>query len=174
MDKYRLYNVTKDIYEYVISNVLPTTLPDNPLDTIDLAKTEIMVRDIKAWDVEESAIVAPLALYKSLRVNAIDRRTEELILEGHPYGGKQFAISPEAHRDTADVEIYIASAAYPIVVSTLDNTEQVSLADSTEAGAFYASMFTTKRGHIDSGNVLKNSINTAIDQTAGDLIVDNR
>ena len=34
MNKYKLYNETKGIWEYVISDVVPTVLPINPLDTV--------------------------------------------------------------------------------------------------------------------------------------------
>lgn len=122
---------------------------------------------------------SPLTLprAKVRKYAAIDARTEELIADGfeHPSAsGDIFSLSDRAQRKMNEYALETASLSYPLDVTTLDDGENVALADAAAVDAWHLTAVETVRGHVDSGMALKDSVRAAADIAAVDAVVDNR
>ena len=64
-----MYNETKDQWEFVISDAVPTVLPDNPADTVRAGSVSITHQDVKVNDGTAKQLTLPN--YKLLRFDEI-------------------------------------------------------------------------------------------------------
>jgi len=95
---------------------------------------------------------------------AIDQKTRALVAPGFEYpaaSGQMFSLSPEAQRKWTAMYTARGFLAYPMVVTTTDEQDDVSLADSDDITAFFTAMVETVRTHIDGGRALKNTLRDA-------------
>ena len=94
----------------------------------------------------------------------VDQRTRELIAMGFEYpesSGQFFSLSIEAQSTWSNGYNARSFLSYPVMVTTMDEQIDVTLADAAEITAFYTAMVTTARGYIDSGRALKNAVRDA-------------
>lgn len=118
-----------------------------------------------------------LPAYKQTKKDQIDARTKELILNGFEYpGGAQviFSLSPEAQRSLNSANINRGELAYPIKWDSKDNLSTIILANATELHDFAAAGTDEVFGHRQSGHVLKQSVDAAVDAAGVDAVVDGR
>ncbi len=175
MDKYRLYCETDSKYEYVIASTEPTQCPINSGHAVRSGSVSLSEPDILVNDGTPKELT--LADYKKLRLNEIDNRTQELILQGFSFGSpvETFSLSEPAQtnwiglKQAADAGMIT----FPTSVSTKDDGEY-SIADAAELANFYGAGLAAKKSHLDSGRSLKISINSAADEAAVDAVVDSR
>ena len=172
LNKYRLYNETKGIWEFVISDEEPTVLPDNPTDTLRAGSVSITVPDIRQGD--GTKIVASLPNYKGLRYIEIDKRTGELISAGFTYATKQFSLSLNAQINISALNQSKDLLTYPVNYNTLNDEDEYDVIDATDMGNMYMTALATKKGMIDSGTALKQQIRAAQNDAEVDAIIDNR
>lgn len=178
MDKYKLYNETKNIWECVIASAIPTILPDNPGDTLKPNSQVIILADVKtnsegiAVDVNVS-----LADYKALKYKAIDDKTGELVLAGFEYpasSGNMFSLSQNAQINISALNQSRDDIAYPIIYNTLDDINSYNVVDATDMHNMYLTALATKKTSIDSGSALKSQVRAAVDRVEVDAVIDNR
>jgi len=117
--------------------------------------------------------------YKDEKNNAIDVRTEQLIALGYEYPpatGKMLSLSENAQLNLLGMDMTRNDPlfVYPVTMSTMDDTDTVVLANATDVHNLYLTALAAKRGHLDSGTVLKDSVRTAADKAAVDAVVDAR
>jgi hypothetical protein len=140
----------------------------------DLLSGDKTTLDTVVSDHKVNASVRSLDISKESRKEEIDRKTRNLIAEGFTYSAKVFSMSANAQSKWHALHADRANHTYPVVILTMDETDEVSLADTLAVEAFYTAMVTEVRGHIDSGATLKKSIRDAADQAAIDAVVDGR
>lgn len=174
MNKYYLRCTTDNKNEHVIANGKPTKCPTNAAHTIDLESISVVERDVTLLDGTPTELT--LNEYKQLKSNAIDARTSELIEQGFSYASKTFSLSGNAQTNILAIFTTRSHAAltYPIAYSTIDDLDSYNIVDATDAENMYLTALATKRGHLDSGNALKDSIRAAVDEAGVDAVVDNR
>jgi hypothetical protein len=114
--------------------------------------------------------------YKAERMLGIDARTAELIGEGYTYGAKQFSLS--IHAQTNILALFATkdnpALGYPIKYNTKDDTDTLELLNAADVEGMYLSALAAKKGHLDSGTSLKDSIRDATTKEEVDAIIDNR
>jgi len=110
---------------------------------------------------------------KIFRNKEIDTRTEELIALGYTYDSKQFSLSLNAQTNLIGLDNVRTELTYPITYSTIDDSSY-SVVDAATIHAMYLTALGTKKAHLDSGRVLRDSINAAVDIAAVNAIIDNR
>lgn len=176
MDKYKVYNETKNQWEFVIADVVPTQCPDNPSDTMRV-DSQVIVEENVLTNPDNIGTEVSLTNYKALKNNAIDQRTGELIDQGHEYppaSGKMFSMSHNAQLNTVGLNMSKDELSYPIDYLTKDGLDKVSLVDATAVHNFYLNLLGTKKAHLDSGNALRDQVAAAVDEASVDAIIDNR
>ena len=114
-----------------------------------------------------------LAVYKTNRYPAIDRRTRELIAVGFAYDGETFSLSSQAQSKWHGLYNASSDLTFPVKVTTVDNNEY-SIPDGPTGKAMYLTGINTVKTHLDSGRTLKKSIYDAADKAAVDAVIDNR
>jgi len=127
-----------------------------------------LVRDHNPFDLDE---------YKQYKNdNQIDKRTEELILSGYDYGGTLMSssLNSQANLMAVHKDRNEAWLSYPITFSSKDNLSSISIANATELNNLYLAFLSHKKGHMDSGNVLKDQVRAATTKGAVDAIIDSR
>ena len=177
MDKYRMYNETKDQWECCLADVEPTVLPDNPGDTLRAGSTYIMQENISVNDGTVVDVNVDLANYKALRYTEIDNKTGELVVQGFEYpasSGNIFSLSQNAQINISALNQSRDDVAYPITYNTIDDINEYSVTDVTSMHNMYLTALATKKASIDSGSALKAQIRAAIDRAEVDAIIDNR
>jgi len=175
MDKYGLYNETKNQWEYVISDIEPTVLPDNPVDSIKADSIHIIEENIHFGD--GTKIVSSLGNYKQMRYSEIDNKTGKLITGGFEYpasSGNIFSFSENAQNNLLGTFSAKDLLTYPFPWNTKDDTLTYQIADVTEMTSFFMTALATKKAHQDSGSALKAQVRDAVDEAAVDAIIDNR
>ncbi|MGV7234662.1 MAG: hypothetical protein ACQ9ET_00245 [Nitrosomonadaceae bacterium] len=115
-----------------------------------------------------------LAGYKALRRSEIDIRTGELIALGFSYGGKVMSLSQNAQLNLNGANQTRTELTYPVTFHTIDSLDSYDATDATDLHNLYLTALGTKKAHIDSGAILRDSINSAVDEAAVQLIIDNR
>lgn len=175
MNKYKLYNETKGIWEYVISDVVPTVLPINPLDTVLPGSVVVVEPNILYNDGTAKQLTLPN--YKLLRFNEIDRKTGELIFEGFEYpvaSGNMFSFSTNAQSNLLGTYSAKELLTYPFEWSVKDDSLVYQIADVTEMSNFFLTALNTKKGRQDSGTTLKQAVESATNEAEVDAVIDNR
>ena len=175
MDRYRIYNETKDQWEFVISDVEPTVLPDNPADTVRAGSVSITRQDVLVND--GTAKQLTLHNYKLLRFDEIDIRTGEKILEGFefpPASGNVFSFSPNAQSNLLGTYSAKELLTYPFGWSLKDDSSVYQIADIAEMSNFFLTALSTKKAWQDSGIALKQAVEAATDEAGVDAVIDNR
>jgi hypothetical protein len=118
-----------------------------------------------------------LADTKALRNREIDQKTVTLIEAGFAHGGKTFSLSDRAQASYNSFSEEISSGAsitYPRDITTIDDTDFLTINNVIEARAFLADAFRAVRLHQESGRDLKVQIIQAADASAVDAVVDSR
>ena len=175
MNKYRMYNETKSIWEYVISDVIPTVLPVNPADDVKANSVSIMQQDILYNDGTLKQLTLPN--YKRLRFDEIDRKTGELISQGFEYpplSGNIFSFSVNAQSNLLGTYSAKDLLQYPFSWSLKDDSAVYQIANIAEMSNFFMTALGTKKAWQDSGTVLKQEIENAQTEAEVDAIIDNR
>ena len=175
MDRYRMYNETKNQWEFVISDQVPTVLPDNPGDSVRAGSVAITHQDVKVNDGTTKQLT--LDNYKLLRIDEIDIRTGELIFQGFEYpsaSGNIFSFSTNAQSNLLGTYSAKDLLTYPFGWSLKDDSAVYQIADSTEMANFFLTALGTKKAWQDSGTALKQAIKAAIDEAGVDAVIDNR
>jgi hypothetical protein len=170
-----MYNETKDIWEFVISDVEPTILPDNPGDAVRAGSVSITNQNILYNDGTAKQLTLPN--YKLLRFDEIDRKTGELISEGFEYppaSGNIFSFSTNAQSNLLGTYSAKDLLTYPFGWSTKDDHLVYQIADSAEMSNFFLTALATKKAWQDSGTALKQAVEAAIDEAEVDAVIDNR
>jgi hypothetical protein len=173
MNKFKLYcNV--DGWVEVIASSLPTVCPIDNAHSITTESIVLIEENIQVND--GTATELTLDNYKALRYHEIDARTEELILNGFSYASKVFSLSQNAqinilalHETRNDPALI-----YPIEYSTLNDSDNYFVIDADDLHSMYLTALATKKAHVDSGTLIKDSIRAAVDEAAVDAIIDNR
>jgi len=157
------HNGIGSAYQFYPNHNVGDLIPDNQQN------------DVGVWR-KESTQGCTLAEYKAVRYKEIDARTGELILLGFTHATKVFSLSQNAqinisglHQSRDDVAM-----TYPISYSTLDDSEHYDVVDSADLHNMYLAALGTKKGHVDTGTVLKDSVRGAVDEVAVLAIIDNR
>lgn len=139
-------------------------------DVITLLTQEVMEARAAA------RIPKQLAGAKGGRIEAIDKRTEELIKEGFDFGGKIFSLSLESQANIHG--IYTARAlpevTYPIRWLTKDDLNYVDLEDADHVSDFFLAALGTIRARKDSGSALKEQVLAATTLAEVEAITDTR
>jgi len=113
--------------------------------------------------------------YKQLKYAEIDAKTGSLIVEGgFTYAGKKFSLKETAQLNLLGVQIKRNDPILPITFNNVDNTDTQVLATPTDVDNFFMSALGTKKGHLDSGTALKDSVRAAVDKAGVDAVIDNR
>ena len=114
--------------------------------------------------------------YKSYLNDKIDNRTSELIALGFTYSTKQFSLSASAQSNLLGLDLSKDDPAltYPIKYNTIDDLDSYSVPDSTDMHSMFLTALATKKGHLDSGTVLKQQVRDATTISELDLVIDNR
>jgi hypothetical protein len=175
MDRYRMYNETKDQWEFVISDVEPTVLPDNPADTVRAGSVSITHQNVLVNDGTAKQLTLPN--YKLLRFDEIDKRTGEKITEGFefpPASGNVFSFSANAQSNLLGTYSAKDLLTYPFGWSTKDDHLVYQIADVAEMSNFFLTALGTKKAWQDSGTALKQAVEAATDEAEVDAIIDNR
>ena len=175
MDRYRMYNDTKDQWEFVISDVEPTVLPDNPGDTVRAGSISITHQDIKVNDGTAKQLTLPD--YKLLRFNEIDAKTAVLIFQGFEYppaSGNIFSFSTNAQSNLLGTYSAKELLTYPFAWSYKDDHGVYQIAAVAEMSNFFLTALATKKAWQDSGTALKQAVEAAIDEAGVDAVIDNR
>lgn len=117
-----------------------------------------------------------LAMYKEEKADVIDKRTGELIAAGYVVAAKTFSLSKNAQLNLLGIHGSKDSPAltYPIKYNTKDDQDTHIINNSAELETFFLTALGTKKAHLDSGTVLKDSIRAAIDRAGVDAVIDNR
>jgi hypothetical protein len=173
MNKYKIY-CSVDGWVEVIASSVPTQCPiDNAhsvvADSGVLIDTDVCLSDGTLTNVT-------LDEYKKLRYCEIDVRTGELISQGFVYQSKIFSLSTSAQTNILALDSTRDDPAltYPIKYNTIDDSDSYDVVDSTDLHNMYLTALATKKGHLDSGTVLKTSIRDAATKADVDAIIDNR
>jgi hypothetical protein len=174
MDKYKVYCET-DGWVEVIASAVPTVCPIDGGHTLRAGSATVIERDIKE-NIDNIATELSLENYKLLKHNAIDRRTGELIGQGFSYATKQFSLSPGAQTNILALDNTKDDPAltYPIKYNNIDDTDTYEVVDAADLHNMYLTALATKKGHLDSGTVLKDQVRAAVDEAGVDAVVDNR
>jgi len=127
---------------------------------------------------EKNAVddLTPLSEYKHIRYVEIDDKTEELILTGYTFAGKQFSLS--ANAQTNILALYTTkdhpAISYPISYNTKDDEEVFNIPDASTLEGMYLTALGTKKAYLDSGTSIKEAIRAAITKAEVDAIIDPR
>jgi hypothetical protein len=174
MNLYRVYCEENGWLE-IISESIPTVCPIDSGDTLRAGSAVVVEQDIKT---NEEGYYTELSLenYKFLKNNTIDNRTGELINLGYNFATKQFSLSANAQTNILALDHTKDDPAliYPIEYNTIDDMDSFSIPDSTTLHNMYLTALTTKKGVIDSGTALKDSVRLATDEAGVDAVIDNR
>jgi hypothetical protein len=172
MNKYRLYNETQGIFEFVNSSEIPTESPSNASDTV---RDVVIVSEVIDLN-DGSANVLSLEDLKEIRKQEIDTKTGELISVGYEYpasSGKFFSISANSqsnlHAMRADPASFIG-----IKWMTKDDSDFHTIVDANDALALYGAAFGMVSTHKMSGAELKIQVTAATTIAEVDAIIDNR
>ena len=113
---------------------------------------------------------------KECRFQEIDDKTGVLISNGFTYDGKVFSLSVNAQTNilALDNSRNEPEIVYPITYNTIDDLDSYSVPDAATIHAMYLTALATKKGIIDAGTTLKQSIRDAVDIAAVNAIEDNR
>jgi hypothetical protein len=114
---------------------------------------------------------------KERRFSEIDKKTEDLIIEGFEYpasSGKIFSLSEHAQINILALDNTRDELTYPVHYTTKDELQEYDVVDSTDMHNMYLTALVTKKTHLDSGTSLKNQIVAAVDKNEVNLVVDNR
>lgn len=114
-----------------------------------------------------------LDYYKSVKNEAIDKRTRDLIVSGITYNGVLFSSSETAQRNWLALDQFKSFHTYPVAVTAEDDSEH-TFADATEVNTFVLTGMSIINGHYASGRALKIQVNAATDEAGVDAVVDNR
>ena len=178
MNKYRVY-CEVDGWIHVIADAVPVSCPnDTGSHTLRISSAVIVEKDIKE-NPDGLPTQVSLDNYRTLKANAIDRRSEELIAQGFefpPASGKIFSLSESAQTNILALDNTRDDPAlvYPINYNTIDDLDSYDVPDSATLHNMYLTALSTKKGHLDSGTVLKAQVRAAIDEAGVDLVIDNR
>jgi hypothetical protein len=174
MNKYKVY-CEIDGWIEVISNAEPTVCPIDGGHTLRAGSAVIIETDIKE-NPNGIATELPLADYKNLKHNAIDRRTGELIEGGYVYSTKTFSFSPNAQINIVALFATKDNPAliYPIKYNTIDDLDTYDIANAADLEGMYLTALGTKKAHLDSGTVFKDAVRAAVDEAGVDAVIDNR
>ena len=117
-----------------------------------------------------------LEQYKEMRYKEIDTRTAEIITQGFTYQNKVFSLSQNAQINILAINETREDPAlsYPIIYNTIDDLDSYSVTDATDLHNMYLTALGTKKGVVDSGTALKDSVRIAVNETEVELIIDNR
>ena len=118
------------------------------------------------WGVDRTALTvvgtAGLADAKVARMNAIDAKTGALIGAGFTYDGKLFSESSAMQRNLLVLNARdlrgILAGLLPMVISTQDNMDEVSIATTTEFVAFYNAAELQALTAYGGGNAIKSQV----------------
>ncbi len=170
MNKYKLYCQTESSWKEVIASANPTVCPSDPAHTIDSTSISIIEKDILYNDGTPTELT--LAEYKQLKLNDINKRTDELIAQGFTFDSKQFGLDVNRRLDWLGLEVLKSSLTFPKTIISMDGSGY-SIAEAdvinfilTGAGVY--------KGHIASGGSLKAQVLAATDEAGVDAVVDNR
>jgi hypothetical protein len=150
MNKYKIY-CSVDGWVEVIASSVPTQCPVDNAHSVTLESATILEEDIYINDGTLTDVT--LDDYKTLRYHDVDTRTNILALD-----------------NTRDDP----ALSYPIKYNTIDDLDSYDVIDATDLHNMYLTALATKKGHVDSGTVLKTSIRNAATKADVDAIIDNR
>lgn len=174
MDKYKIYCETEGKWVEVISDTPVTTCPNDAGHTVKADSSAIKDKKVKT-NKEGAKTSVSLDNYKTLKMNEFDERTGELILNGgFTYNSKTFSLKHTAQINLLGVDIKKNSGILPVMFNTADNLDTETLNNATDVDNFFGSALLAKKGHLDDGNALKDSVRAAIDEAGVDAVIDNR
>jgi hypothetical protein len=175
MDKWKLYNETKNIWEYVISNIEPTTLPDNPGDDLRVGSQVIVEENIQ-YNYDDIVVAASVSLndYKALRYHEIDAKTGTLVSSGFVYATFTFSLSQNAQINISALNQSRDELSYPITYNSADDINEYNVVDATDMHNMYLTALATKKTSLDSGSAIKAQVRAAVDRAEVDAVIDNR
>lgn len=173
--KYRLYCAT-DGWQNVIATSEPTVCPIGGHGNHTIKESSIILVFDKLILDDGSYKDLTLDEYKQLKCNSIDQRTAELIELGYTYQGKQFSLSQNAQINILALDEVRNDPAitYPIEYNTIDDLDNYFVVDATDVHNMYLTALATKKGLVDSGTLIKDSIRACTTEAEVDSIIDNR
>ncbi len=116
----------------------------------------------------------PLSTLKANRVKTVDIRTGVLIAGGFTVDGKVFSASDTAQLKWLGMYTSRTALSYPVTVPTKDDSEFVSIINTSEIETYYNTLLARIQAVLSGGVTLKAQIVGAASQAALDAIVDNR
>lgn len=114
--------------------------------------------------------------YKHYRIDEVNTRTSELIEGGYTWAGKQFPLSINGQINLLGLvnASQLGMLTFPIDLNTLDDEDRHPIADTTEVYNIFGTALGTKKGYLDSGTALKDSIMACSTELEVQAIIDNR
>jgi hypothetical protein len=117
-----------------------------------------------------------LDFQKSNKIEEINQKTSELIYQGYQHLGYEFPLNEQdqtnliALYSTKDDPVLV----YPITVSTKDDLEKITLYTSSDVCSIYYAALASKKGHLESGLLLKNQVRSCTTFNQVENIIDPR
>jgi len=154
-------------------------VPDN-YDFAGNSSTEITGAEAAEWiqKLNDRGYPQELSLddYKTQKMEAIDKRSGELITEGgFVYNGKTFSMSKNAQLNLLGINLKKNNAEIlPVIYNTVDNSDKETLNSASDIDAFFMAALAAKKSHLDTGTALKDSVRAATDKAGVDAVIDNR
>jgi hypothetical protein len=172
-NKYRIYCEVEGWVE-VISDTPVSQCPIDNSHTVKVDSVTLIEENIEVND--GTIVVLDLDNFKQLRFKEIDLRTEELIKQGFSYNNLTFSLSQNAQINILALHETRNDPAltYPIEYSTIDDSAHYDVVDATDLHNMYLTALATKKGWVDSGTALKDSIRAATNEQEVQSIIDNR
>ncbi len=142
--------------------------------TDSLDATEITTLDTAVSDYKTASATRALDAHKKAKMDDIDVRTRELIVDGFTHSGKTFSLSTEAQLKISGDNGARGDITYPVVYGNIDDTDTISLANAPDLHAMWVAARDARYGHLKSGTDLKVTVRAAATIAAVDAVMDNR
>jgi hypothetical protein len=138
---------------------------------------DLQADDLSGWWIKDTHVEClDLLGYKHYRIDEINTRTQELIAGGYTWASKQFSLSTNGQINLLGLvnAAQLGILNFPIDLNTIDDEDRHPIADATEVYNIFGTALGTKKGYLDSGTALKDSVMACSKAAEVQAIVDNR
>ena len=143
----------------------------------NVASGDLQADDLSGYWLKDTHIPClDLLGYKHYRIDEINVRTSELIATGYTWATKQFPLSINGQINLNGLAnaAQLGMLTFPIDLNTLNDEDRHPIADVTEVYNIFGTALATKKGYLDSGTTLKDSIMACSTELEVQAITDNR
>ena len=150
----------------------------NGENTPFMYRTNVSTGTIQAddgnWFIKENLKGLNLAEYKDFRINEVNERSGELVLQGYTYKGIVFPLSQNAQINLLGLLTAKDGLPYPVELNSLDDHTRYNIIDANDVVNLYMTALGTKKAVLDSGTTLKEQIENCTTELEVQAITDNR